>query len=157
MSTSHCDWSMSRSTRRANQQSLRRSMSLASAKRLARSISLTPMQVATLVWNALVGSCLPLGRVKLRHAVKWEVANGHMNAPPAILIGVLPLPLRNPSQSMRRNLTRLVRPVRQKYAKANPTDVQDHCLRHSFAHLDPILGDVPKLRGVLADVPNVAV
>ena len=156
MLTSHCDWSMSRSTRRANQQSLRQSISLASAKRHARLINSTQTQVGTLAWNVLAGSCLPLGRAKLQHAVKWGVANG-MNAPPAILIGVLPLLLRNPNQPTRRNSTRLVRPVRQKCAKANPTDAQDHCLRHSFASLDPILGGAPKLPGVLTGAPNAAV
>lgn len=157
MLTSHCDWSMSKSTRRANQPSQRRSMSLASAKRHAPSISSTPTQVVILVWNVLVGSCLPLGRAKLWRAVKWEVANGPMNAPPAILIGVLPLHLRDPNQPTRRNSTRVVRPVRQRSARANPIGVQDRCLRHSSASLDPTLGAAPKLLGVLAGVPNAAV
>ena len=157
MLTNHYDWNMSRSMRRANQPNQRRSMSLASAKRHASSTSSTPTQVATLVWNVLVGSCLPLGRARLRRAVKWEVANGPMNAHPAILIGVPPLHLRDPNQPTRRNSTRVVHPVRQRCARANPIGVQDRCLRHSFASLDPTLGAAPKLLGVLAGVPDAAV
>ena len=157
MLTSHYDWNMSRSTRRANQPSQRRSMSLASAKRLAPSTSSKPTQVATLVWNVLVGLCLPLARAKLQRAVKWEVANGPMNAHPAILIGVPPLHLRDPNQPTRRNSTRVVHPVRQRCARANPIGVQDRCLRHSSASLDQTSGAVPKLHGVLVGVPNAAV